>query len=89
MRSVHLLAATTLMSLIAPVVSAQDRPFVFSITTASDASQPTALVDYGIGVGDSAGWAYAHQLTASTRDRRQIVAFGGYSRAIIVCFEVP
>ena len=35
-------------------VSAQDRPFVFSLTTASDVAKPQVLVDYDVGIGERA-----------------------------------
>ena len=34
------------------VAHAQDRPFVFSVTTASDTTKPRLLVDYDLGVGE-------------------------------------
>src|SRR5262245_15441983 len=32
--------------------AAQDRPFVFSVTTAQETSKPQVLVDYDVGVGE-------------------------------------
>lgn len=38
----------------ASVASAQDRPFLFSITTASDTAKPAMRVDYDLGAGERA-----------------------------------
>jgi hypothetical protein len=32
--------------------AAQDRPFVFSVTTAQETNEPQLLVDYDVGVGE-------------------------------------
>jgi hypothetical protein len=39
--------------LVAPAARAQDRPFVFSLTTAPDSSKSQVSFDYNIGLGDS------------------------------------
>jgi len=55
----HLVSRTLLailaVVLIAPrTVRGQDRPFVFSLTTATDTSKPSVLVDYDVGFGEQA-----------------------------------
>jgi hypothetical protein len=50
----------TLLAILAVLVIApraargQDRPFVFSVTTATDTSKPSVLVDYDVGFGEQA-----------------------------------
>lgn len=46
--------------------AAQDRPFVFSLTAATDASTPQVRVDYEVGVGDGA----LHQQTGNGPEQR-------------------
>jgi hypothetical protein len=49
------MCAAALLSIAAAmtdVARAQDRPFVFSVTTAPDRSKPQVLVDYDVGVGE-------------------------------------
>jgi hypothetical protein len=49
------LIAILAVLVIAPrVVRGQDRPFVFSLTTATDTSKPSVLVDYDVGFGEQA-----------------------------------
>jgi hypothetical protein len=46
--------------------TAQDRPFVFSLTTATDVSAPQVRADYEVGVGEQA----FHQQTANGPEQR-------------------
>src|SRR5262249_18049222 len=47
------LLAILAVLLVAPhAARAQDRPFVFSITTATDTAKPSVLVDYDVGFGE-------------------------------------
>jgi hypothetical protein len=46
--------ALFILSLTARSLCAQDRPFVFSLTTASDTSKTRVLVDYDVGLGEQA-----------------------------------
>jgi hypothetical protein len=50
--STTILAAALELCLAAAGASAQDRPFVFSITTAPDPAKPQVLVDYDVGFGE-------------------------------------
>lgn len=52
MTSTIRLIAAGAICLIASMVRAQDRPFVFSLTTAPDASRPRLLIHYDVGVGE-------------------------------------
>ncbi len=44
--------AAMALGLAAPPASAQDRPFVFSLTTARDVTKPDVRLDYDVGVGE-------------------------------------
>ena len=43
-----------LVSAAAPLARGQDRPFVFTLTTAPEASKPAVALTYDVGVGDTA-----------------------------------
>jgi hypothetical protein len=54
MRSSTILVASLLLCAAAPHARGQDRPFVFSMITAPEASKPTVALVYDVGVGDTA-----------------------------------
>jgi hypothetical protein len=51
-RLLGLLAVAILLGFSVRPASAQDRPFVFSLTTARDVAKPAVRVDYDLGVGE-------------------------------------
>ena len=54
MRPRTTLLACVLLSATAPLAHGQDRPFVFSLMTAPEASKPAVALVYDVGVGDTA-----------------------------------
>jgi hypothetical protein len=54
MRPRTTLLACVLLSATAPLAPGQDRPFVFSLMTAPEASKPAVALVYDVGVGDTA-----------------------------------
>jgi hypothetical protein len=49
-----LLAILAVLVIAPRVVRGQDRPFVFSLTTATDTAKPSVLVDYDVAFGEQA-----------------------------------